>query len=1049
MALSAGDVPTMYTVLVNSLSADEAARRPAEAALAQCETRPGFCSCLLEIISARGLACREDVRLLATVYFKNSINRYWRHRRDSYGISNEEKDHLRKNLLLTIREENSQIALQLAVLISKIARLDYPKEWPDIFSVLAQQLQSADVLASHRVFMVLFRTLKELSTKRLAVDQKNYAEITSHLFEYTWNLWKSDVQTILQNLSMLLQRNDLESILEQSNDLILICDRWLLCLKIVRQLIFSGYASDSRTAQEVWQVREVCPTILTAIKSLLPYYGSFKDKHAKLWDFSKRACTKLMKVLVTLQGRHPYSFVHQTVLPATVDFCLSVITNPEQAGTSFEEFLIQSMVLVKSVLECKEYRPSPTGRVINDNTQHLSLEQRKKNFAAVASDMLKVVLPGDRVVLLCNILIRSIWWPPYFICIAAVQAIVRIIGQQCSVFLKNYFIYTAKDLEEWSENPESFHHEQNLVQWTEKKRPCAEALFIVIFEKYRELLAPVVVSVLREAMAVSPPQETDITAGMLLKDAAYTAAGHVYYELSNYLSFNEWFHGSLSIEISNRHPNTRIIRRKIALLLGQWISEIKGDTRKLVYHALVGLLQDNDIAVRLAACSSLCYLFQESSFSELDLFECLPTCWTMSFKLIEDVQEFDSKVQVLNFISVLLEHVGDKVIPFASQLTQFFQKLWDESAGESLLQIQLLTALRTFVSSLGYQSPLSYHMLIPVLQSGINVESPDALNLLEDSVLLWEATLSNAPSIVPQLLDLFPYLVGILNKSFDHLEVTIKIIEDYTIFSGPEFLKSHGASLASVLDTVVGNVNDKGLLTALPIIDLLIQLFPLEAPPLISSALQKLIFISLSQDDGQNPSRTSVRASSGAILARLLVMNTNFSAQLLSEPALSASIQQAGISVNNNLLLSLVDMWIDKVDDANTIQQKEYAMALSVILTLQVPQVIDKLDDILSVCTTVIIGSREVKTEDDTSGDITSSSWLGNDNSGYSSTSSKELRKRQVKELDPIKQASLENMLRENLKACATLHGDAAFNAAISRIHPAAFAQLQQALNTA
>ncbi|ONM26365.1 ARM repeat superfamily protein [Zea mays] len=944
MALSASDVPTMYTVLVNSLSADEAARRPAEAALAQCETRPGFCSCLLEIISARGLACREDVRLLATVYFKNSINRYWRHRRDSYGISNEEKDHLRKNLLLNMREENSQIALQLAVLISKIARLDYPKEWPELLSVLAQQLQSADVLASHRVFMVLFRTLKELSTKRLAVDQKNYAE-------------------------------------------------------------------------EVWQVREVCPTVLTAIKSLLPYYDTFKDKHAKLCDFAKRACTKLMKVLVTLQGRHPYSFVHETVLSATVDFCLNMITNPEQTGTTFEEFLIQSMVLVKSVLECKEYRPSPMGRVINEN-EPLSLEQRKKNFAAVASDMLKVILSGDRVVLLCNILVRR------------------------------YFIFTAKDLEEWSENPESFHHEQNLVQWTEKKRPCAEALFIVIFEKYRELLAPVVVSVLREAMAISPPQETEVTAGMLLKDASYTAAGHVYYELSNYLSFNEWFHGSLSIEISNHHPNMRIIRRKIALLLGHWISEIKGDTRKLVYRALVGLLQDNDIAVRvcstsaipwhyefiavptcfnclsimfnfqLAACSSLCYLFQESCFSELDLFECLPTCWTMSFKLIEDVQEFDSKI-------------------------------WNESAGESLLQIQLLTALRTFVSSLGFQSPLSYHMLIPILQSGINIDSPDALNLLEDSVLLWEATLSNAPSIVPQLLDLFPYLVGIMNRSFDHLEVTMKIIEDYIIFGGSEFLKSHGASLANIIDTIVGNVNDKGLLTALPIVDLLIQIFPLEAPPLISSALQKLTFISLSQDDGQNPSRTTVRASSGAILARLLVMNTNFSAQLLSEPALLASIQQAGISVNNNLLFSLVDMWIDKVDDANAIQQKEYAMALSVILTLQVPQVIDKLDDILSVCTTVIIGSREVKTDDDTSGDITSSSWIGNDGSGYSNTSSKELRKRQVKDSDPIKQTSLEMVLRENLKACAVFHGDAAFNAAIGRIHPSSFAQLQQALNTA
>ena len=76
-------------------------------------------------------------------------------------------------------------------------------------------------------------------------------QITGHLFEYTWNLWKRDVQTILQNLSMLSQRNDIDSILEQSNDLILICDRWLLCLKIIRQLVVSGYASDSTTAQVV------------------------------------------------------------------------------------------------------------------------------------------------------------------------------------------------------------------------------------------------------------------------------------------------------------------------------------------------------------------------------------------------------------------------------------------------------------------------------------------------------------------------------------------------------------------------------------------------------------------------------------------------------------------------------------------------------------------------------------------------------------------------------------------------------------------------------
>lgn len=55
-----------------------------------------------------------------------------------------------------------------------------------------------------------------------------------------------------------------------------------------------------------------------------------------------------------------------------------------------------------------------------------------------------------------------------------------------------------------------------------------------------QLLSPVIISILRDAMTNCPPFETEITHRMLLKDAAYTAAGHVYYELSNYLHFDEW-----------------------------------------------------------------------------------------------------------------------------------------------------------------------------------------------------------------------------------------------------------------------------------------------------------------------------------------------------------------------------------------------------------------------------------------------------------------------------------------------------------------------------
>lgn len=130
----------------------------------------------------------------------------------------------------------------------------------------------------------------------------------------------------------------------------------------------------------------------------------FQERQIKSWDFIQRACIKLMKVLISLQCRHPYSFGDESVLPAILDFCLNNIINPEPPLSSFEQFLIQCMILVKSVMECKEYKPTLTGRVIDGSGD--SLEQRKKQISQIVADMLAAILPNDRVVLLCNILVR-------------------------------------------------------------------------------------------------------------------------------------------------------------------------------------------------------------------------------------------------------------------------------------------------------------------------------------------------------------------------------------------------------------------------------------------------------------------------------------------------------------------------------------------------------------------------------------------------------------------------------------------------------------------
>eukprot|EP01018_Ginkgo_biloba_P021402 Gb_10008 [translate_table: standard] len=132
--------------------------------------------------------------------------------------------------------------------------------------------------------------------------------------------------------------------------------------------------------------------------------SAFQHSHERVLEFTEMACLKLMKALIAIQGVHPYSFSSQLVLPPILDFCYKKITDPEAYTGSFDRFLIQCMILFKHVLECKEYKPNNIGRVVGETV--ITLEQTKKNITREAEDILKSLMVQERVVLLCNILIR-------------------------------------------------------------------------------------------------------------------------------------------------------------------------------------------------------------------------------------------------------------------------------------------------------------------------------------------------------------------------------------------------------------------------------------------------------------------------------------------------------------------------------------------------------------------------------------------------------------------------------------------------------------------
>ena len=96
--------------------------------LRSCQGRAGFCSVLTDIIENKsGGVQDEGARWLAAVYFKNSIDRFWRQRRNAPCIGEDEKSVLRTRLLKLVHEFNQKVAIQLAVLIAKVRTL--PRQW--------------------------------------------------------------------------------------------------------------------------------------------------------------------------------------------------------------------------------------------------------------------------------------------------------------------------------------------------------------------------------------------------------------------------------------------------------------------------------------------------------------------------------------------------------------------------------------------------------------------------------------------------------------------------------------------------------------------------------------------------------------------------------------------------------------------------------------------------------------------------------------------------------------------------------------------------------
>jgi len=180
--------------LSNACSQNPGLVKEAEKKLENWETQAGFYSLLMFVFRNKSLDM--NIRWMAILYIKIGVDRYWR-KTATHAISEDEKTFMKQNLMLSFDEPVNQVATQIAVLISKIARTEL-KDWPELLPTLLKDIQSEDAFHQQRTLLIFNHVIKMLASKRLICDRQLFQQITGDTFGFILQLWQHTTSALME-----------------------------------------------------------------------------------------------------------------------------------------------------------------------------------------------------------------------------------------------------------------------------------------------------------------------------------------------------------------------------------------------------------------------------------------------------------------------------------------------------------------------------------------------------------------------------------------------------------------------------------------------------------------------------------------------------------------------------------------------------------------------------------------------------------------------------------------------------------------------------------
>jgi hypothetical protein len=285
---------------------------------------------------------------------------------------------------------------------------------------------------------------------------------------------------------------------------------------------------------------------------------------------------------------------------------------------------------------------------------------------------------------------------------------------------------------------------------------------------------------------------------------------------------------------------------------------------------------------------------------------------------------------------------------------------------------------------------------------------------MDEGLLLWMNVVSQASEMNNALLSIFPNAVTIMDQTFEHTKVIMRIIEEYLLTGKADFVKVYGTILITLLQKTIGNVKDEAAVWIAKPIEIFIQLFPKEAPAYLEPVLQQL----LSESFKLSESSPWVVVHYISLFARILLQNPEFFFQIFGRLGMQH-------------LNSFLELWLEKFETMGQQKMKKLnALAMCQLLATKQREILSFVNQILAVGISVANFELDRTKEDD-------SLELWNDNDEELTT--KSAAKQMLYTHDPAATLNAYVFLVQKLNECIALNGEAIKSA----IDPTLFSQLQ------